>query len=127
MEEFKERIILETRTLIQRIEELCTSCLSGAKVKAQYYMNLLQIIQSPIALKDLEIVEGQLKLSLSLNIPTQNFKEILNFYNYQFLQESNINNQRLEELKSKHVDYIKEVLAQEFHIFVEVILTVNVV
>ena len=33
VKEFKERIILETRTLIQKIEELCTNCLKNVEAK----------------------------------------------------------------------------------------------
>ena len=38
--------------------------------------------------QDLKIIEDQLNVCLSLNIPTPNFQEILKFYEYQFFLES---------------------------------------
>ena len=105
--------------LIQNIEELFTSCLNNAEGKLQYCMNLLQMIQRPIATEELKLIEGQLNVSLSLNMPTQNFKDLLNFYNSQFFQEYKTCNQRLEEIKSMTVENIKKVLAQEFSLFLE--------
>ena len=79
VKEFKERITLETEMLIRKIKELCTNCLNNAEGKLQYYMNLLQIIQNPITTEEVSMIEDQLKVSLSINIPAQNFKDILNF------------------------------------------------
>ena len=87
VKEFRERIILETSDLIQKIEELCTNCLKNVESKIQSYMNLLQIIQSPITRQDLQIIEDQSKLLLSFTIPIPNFKDIINFYDFQFFQE----------------------------------------
>ena len=87
VKEFREKIILETRNLIQKIEELCTNCLKSVEARIQSYMILLQIIQRPITRQDLKIIEDQSKLLLSFTIPIPNFKDIKDFYDFQFFQE----------------------------------------
>ena len=88
VKEFEERIILGTSILIQQIEELCVNCLQRAKYIIQHYINHLKIIQSQKKEQDFKIIEDQLNVCLSLNIPTPNFQEIRKFYDFQFFPES---------------------------------------
>ena len=118
--EFKERIMLETRNLIWKIEELRRNYLKDAERTVQCYMNLLQIIQNPITAQDLQIIVNQVNVSHSINITTHNFQEVLKYYNSQVFEQSpEISIQRLEELKSMDVENIKQALAQEFNLILE--------
>ena len=118
--EFKERMMLETMTLIRKIEEMCTNCLNNAESKAQWYMDLIEKIQNPITMQDLKMIEDELEVLLSFTIPTQNIQEIIKYYDCQFFQESpKLNTERLKELKSMTVDNIKQALAQDFGLFLE--------
>ena len=85
---FKERITEETMTLIKKIEELCDKCLANAEWKIKTYMNLIVKTQNPITAQDLNTLESQLKLSLSFCIPSQNFQDILKYYNQEFFGEN---------------------------------------
>ena len=106
--EFKERMMLETITLIRKIKEICRNCLNTAESKAQLYMNLIEKIQNPITMQDLQMIEDESEALLSFSIPTQ------------FFQESpKVNTERLKELKSMTVVNIKQALAQEFSLFLE--------
>ena len=119
--EFKERMILETTALIRRIKQLCTNCLNIAESKAQSYMSLIEKIEDNIMLQDYNRLDSEIKICLSFTMPTQNYQEILNFYEYPFFQESpTVNTERLEELKSMTVDKIKQALAEEFKLFLEI-------
>ena len=142
-EAFKSRIILETKTLIQKIKELRTNCLAKAESKVRSYITLLKQIQNPATSEDLTIVENQLNVSLSFPVPPPSFQEILSFYNYEFFQDvpaspQNLEEhksmptksskelriyeipvQRLEELKSMPIANIKQVLSEEFSLFLE--------
>ena len=90
--EFKERIMLETTTLIQKIEELCTICINNAESKMQGVKNLLNIFKNPVAEDDLKMIEDSLQFSFSFSfsftISTPNIEEILQFYDTQLIQES---------------------------------------
>ena len=94
--EFKERIMLETTTLIQKIEELCTICINNAESKMQGVKNLLNIFKNPVAEDQLKIIEESLQFSFSFNISTPNIEEILKFYDTQLIQGS----PHIEESKS---------------------------
>ena len=55
--EFKERIMLETKKLIQKIEELCTKCLENTENMIQDYKSLLELITNPISEKIYRVVK----------------------------------------------------------------------
>ena len=87
VKEFKERIILESKSLILKINELCMKSLEIAEKKVQYYINLLQASHRPLLEKDLKLLEDQIAIPVIHNISGLNSKEIHEFYQNEFLPE----------------------------------------
>ena len=129
LETFKSRIILETKTLINKIEELRTKCIKTADAKAKSYIALLKQFQNPAAFEDLSAIENQLNTFVCHDLPFPSIQEIQNFYNYDFFKNQSVSpkqnrlteipDERLEELKSMPIDRITKVLAEEYSLFME--------
>ena len=120
VKEHQERILLETERLIRKIEELCTNSLKHTEDKLNYYTHLLELSQNALEPEDLSILESQLGLVLSFNVSTLNFKEVQDFYSCHILEEPiHPAWQRLEQLRHLPVDDAKQLLEQEFSLFLQ--------
>ena len=59
LQEFKNKITLENKALILKIQELYQISLNTAESKEHYYINLLKIAQSVLTAEDLRSLEDQ--------------------------------------------------------------------
>ena len=84
------RILLETKSLVKKIEELCKDSLQGLKEKAQFYMDLLQKCRKPIIEEDLKLINKQLSIPLRYSIPGLSYSEIQEFYTNLLKQSSEL-------------------------------------
>ena len=87
VKEFQERIVRETRVLMQKIEDLCKNSLTNAKAMLKYYNHLLKITQNALEPEEFNILEKQLETTLSFNFSTLNLKEVQEFYGCELLEK----------------------------------------
>ena len=122
MKRLKEIIVLETETIIEKIESLCMNALDAVELRIAYYMKLLKVSQQRSLAQDFTEADDQLALALTLSIPDLNFREIQEFYNHEFAKESikcQMSAQRLENLRYLPTDDVKQALEQECSLFLE--------
>ena len=81
------KIIEESRKLCVEIINQSTQALGIINKKKEYYQNLLAICQKRLFDDKIKEIESQLGAFIVVDMPTNNFKEILNFFTSSFLKE----------------------------------------
>ena len=122
IKELKRMTMLETKAIIRKIMEMCMESIKCSEVREKYYMNLLKIAQDSLTDQDLKALEDQLAITLAFNVPAPSFREMQDFYDGIFLQETNnfkFSAQRLEHLRSMPLNNLKQVLAEEYNLLLE--------
>ena len=96
-------IISKTEIYISKIQSMCMHSIKNLKVKKHYYIGLLNSVQKYLIPKERQNIQRELKTALVGSIPTQDFKELDDFYGFDFIKEiqnsSNFNSMRINDFK----------------------------
>ena len=84
------RILLETASLVKKMEELCKNSLTVLKDSIQFYTDLLQKCQKPLSEQDLQLINNHLDISWRFSILDLNYSEMQEFYNHVLRQSSQL-------------------------------------
>ena len=112
-------ILKETQQLIGIIQTLSTQVLSTIRQKQQIYSDLLKICHKRLISDQLNSIDKELQISLSLLTPLPELQELFAFYTSNFLSESinKIPEKDLSQIFSLSLPETELMLEQDFGLF----------
>ena len=109
------RIMEETNLLIYKIQRMSMQALDNIKEKMQRCARLLRDCYKPLLPVKMREIELELALVSSISIPSSEFKEIEEFFKFDFLKESDI----ITQIASMEIQDAKKLLANKYSLFLE--------
>ena len=105
-------IISKTYVLIAKIQNLCMHSINTLKNKQQNYLRLLQITDKSVIAEEKQNIQRELKTFLVGCIPSHNFKELDDFYSFDFIKEI----QKNSKFSSTKINDFKQILEEEYRL-----------
>ena len=91
---------------------MCLHSINTLNIKKQYYLRLLKTIDKSVILQERQDIQKELKTLLVSSIPSQDFKELDDFYSFDFIKEI----QKSSKFSSMRINDFKQILEEKYRL-----------
>ena len=108
----KKTLIGKTQIYIAKIQSMCMNSIKTLNIKQQYYLRLLKSTNRYLIPAERQNIQRELKEVLIGCIPTQDFKEINDFYSFDFIKDA----QKFSKFSSMKINDFKHILEEGYRL-----------
>ena len=105
-------LISKTQVCLAKIQSMCLQSINTLNIKKQYYLRLLKSTDKYLIPEERQNIKRELSKVLIGCIPTQYFKDINDFYSFDFIKDV----QQFRKFSSMKINDFKHILEEEYRL-----------